>query len=269
MRFAVLASGSRANATLVEEGQLRFLVDCGLSMRETQRRLLERGVTPESLSAIFLTHEHSDHIRSAESFSRKFKIPIYANEATASFLSQAYGFELFQSGQPFLFHEILVSPIPVSHDAHEPVGFTFASEESKLGLFTDLGQVTPRVKEAVKDVHALVIESNHDSELLASCGYPWPVKERIASRYGHLSNAEASELLFSLSEESLRCVVLAHLSERSNRPEIALALAGSRKRNWRLSCGSVTESSPWFVVGEEREEAQQARMARKSGRLSY
>ena len=218
MFFSVLASGSNANSTYVDGGSTRVLVDCGLSARQTCKRLLYRGIAPESLDAIVVTHEHSDHIRGISVLSRKYKIPVYANCAAAECLENVYAVEQFSTSEPFAIGGISFTPFSVVHDARDPVGFVLESAGFKLGHATDMGKVTPLVRHVLEGCNALVLESNHDRDLLYQCGYPWPLKQRIDSSHGHLSNEAAAALLQEMMHPELFHVVLAHLSCKELRP---------------------------------------------------
>ncbi len=222
MRFAVLASGSRANCTFVDTGHVRFLVDCGLSGKETAKRLDALGVDIETIDALIVTHEHRDHLHGIPILSRRLKVPVYANEQTAESLEKLFGLELFETGESFDLLGVEVEPFRIVHDARDPVAFTFCYNGVKLGHLTDIGRSTTLVRQALEGCHALVLESNHDEELLQICDYPWELKQRIASSHGHLSNSAAVELLNDVWHSDLSHVVLAHLSENSNTEEHAM-----------------------------------------------
>lgn len=245
MRFSVLSSGSKANCTLVESGTTRILIDCGLSARETVRRLCVLGVDPSTISAIIVTHEHRDHIYGIPVMSRRHNLPVYANRSTARFLRHLHALEIFKTGHTFSIGEMEISPFSIVHDASDPVGFCIQARGIKFAQATDLGKVTPLVREALRDSHALVLESNHDPEMLRCCHYPWELKQRIASSHGHLSNGTASEFLAELMHSDLRHIVLGHLSENSNTPELALAAAREQVPCERtLLCASVQRETP-------------------------
>lgn len=223
MRFSVLASGSRANCTFVEGGRTRILIDAGLSARETERRLRPFGISLRSIHAIIVTHEHLDHIKGVVQISRTHEIPVFANKGTAKFLRGVHALEMFRTGAVFPIGDIIVHPFELMHDAADPVGFLIESGGASLAHVTDLGTPTEAVSNALASANAAVLESNHDVELLQACHYPWPLKNRIASSHGHLSN-EASAALFSQAlHMNFRHLVLGHISENSNTPETALA----------------------------------------------
>ena len=230
MRFSVLSSGSKANCTFVECGSTRILIDCGLSGLQTEKRLLALGIDPKSLSAIVITHEHSDHIYGAHTMSRRYKIPVFANHETAKFMKKGYAQEEFVTGETFEIGKLALSPFSIAHDAADPVGFVIRGEGLKFGQATDLGKVTPLVRDALTQCHAIVLESNHDPEMLQECDYPWELKQRIASTHGHLSNHEAGTLISEVLHSDLLHVVLGHLSENSNRPDVARSTPNANRR---------------------------------------
>lgn len=225
MRFSVLSSGSKANSVFVEAGGARFLVDCGLSGKQATERLAEIGVCPSTLSAIIVTHEHSDHINGVGTLSRRYNLPVYANRATMESISKPRAKEVFKTGEDFYIRDTRIEPFSVVHDAADPVGFAMYAGGLKLVICTDLGRVTTLVREHLKDANAVVLESNHDLEMLQSCDYTWELKQRIASTHGHLSNESAGELIEEIMHPELFHIVLGHLSENSNTPTLALDTA--------------------------------------------
>jgi phosphoribosyl 1,2-cyclic phosphodiesterase len=240
----VLASGSRGNCTLVSSSTTRLLVDAGISCREVLRRLHVCGEEWPGLDAILVTHEHSDHVAGIRVLARKLKIPIYITDATY----QAYQRsardsqgqrvnierrEHFDSGQGIQIGNISVMPFTIPHDAIDPVGFTFRAEGIKVGICTDLGYMPVSVRDHLRGCHVLMIESNHDLELLRGGPYPWSVKQRVMSRVGHLSNDALADFLTTDYDGGAEFLILAHLSEQNNHPEIARmtaerALGGQR-----------------------------------------
>ncbi len=220
-----LASGSKGNSLFVSCNNTSILIDAGLSGIEIERRLNTINIDPESLSAIIITHEHSDHIKGAGILSRRFHIPVYITQKTwqaCSNLGKIENLCFFECGTPFEMDQILVSPFSISHDAEDPVGLTLEYKNHKLGIATDLGIVTNLVKEYLKNSNILYLESNHDPEMLINGSYPWHLKQRIKGRTGHLSNMDAGTLVSELKTDHLEHVILAHLSEENNCPEKAV-----------------------------------------------
>ena len=241
---SVLASGSRGNSTIVQSSATRILVDAGISCRETFKRMKAAGDDPCSLSAILITHEHSDHVCGLLVLARKLKIPVFMTAAThhawSKPLRDATGerpelakLEFFSSGRSFQIGDIGVTPFTIPHDAADPVGFTFRVEGVKIGVATDLGCILENVKDSLRGCDLLVIESNHDREMLKTGPYPWSVKQRVMSPDGHLSNEKLAQFFATDYDGSASYIVLAHLSEQNNHPELARsaaerALAGRR-----------------------------------------
>lgn len=267
MRFSVLASGSKANCTFVEAAGTRLLIDCGLSARETNRRLMSLGIDPHTVCGILITHEHSDHIRGVPTLSRSLNIPVFITEATADALGWQERVEHFRPGSRFSVGKLEIDPFNVVHDAVDPVGFVVRGEGLKFAQATDLGRTTPVVQQALQGAHAVVLESNHDQDLLRSCGYPWVLKQRIRSSHGHLSNDSCATFLNQIFHSELLHVVLAHLSENSNTPELALAsvsryLPAERRSAGQLRtllCGSVQAATPLLMIDEKLSVADNAR----------
>jgi phosphoribosyl 1,2-cyclic phosphodiesterase len=227
MRFASLGSGSDGNALVVEAGHSRILLDCGFSAAETVRRLARLGLEPATINAVLVTHEHDDHVGGADRFARRFGIPVYLSYGTR--VAAAGGGDAFASATiidshtPFAVGDLEIFPYPVPHDAREPTQFVFGDGTRRLGVLTDAGSSTPHIEEMLSGLDALVIECNHDRELLLGGNYPERLKQRIAGRYGHLDNGQAADIVANIEKKSLQHVVAAHLSQRNNRPELACA----------------------------------------------
>jgi len=223
----VLASGSKGNAVFISNGETSLLLDAGLSGIEIERRLSEISVKPEDLSAILISHEHTDHIRGAGILSRRYDLPVYISRPTyraaASTLGKIKAFQYFECGTGFSVDSIMVRPFSISHDAEDPAGFTFQYNNAKVGVATDLGIATGMVKNHLQECGILVLEANHDPDMLMSGSYPWSVKQRVKGRSGHLSNYDSRDLLAELDDTHLAHVVLAHLSCENNTPEKAMA----------------------------------------------
>jgi phosphoribosyl 1,2-cyclic phosphodiesterase len=222
VKICSLASGSKGNCLYVETGDTRVLIDVGMSLRETLLRMEARGIEADGVHAVLVTHEHIDHIRSAGSFARKFKIPVLASHhvhcKSQQYFKKTQVIE-FQSGSAFTFRGTCIDPFPITHDACDPVGFVLESAEGRFGSATDLGIVTRLVVEKLHGCRGLNLESNHDLDMLMNGPYPWELKQRIKSRHGHLSNAETLNLLHELAHDRLEALVMAHLSEVNNHPD--------------------------------------------------
>jgi phosphoribosyl 1,2-cyclic phosphodiesterase len=233
MRVTVLGSGSAGNATLVEAGDCRILVDAGFSGRDLERRMRAVGVDPASLSAIVITHDHGDHTRGMGVLARRFGTPLYltarTQSACATLLTGRESVSAYSSATPFAVGPLEVRPFLTVHDAADPVAVTVVDTRSgaKLGIATDLGRPTAAVRAELQGCHMLVLEANHDDVRLWAGPYPWSVKQRIASSHGHLSNRAAAELACELYHAGLGHVVLAHLSEHCNDARLAADVVGA------------------------------------------
>ncbi|WKZ56662.1 MAG: MBL fold metallo-hydrolase [Bdellovibrionota bacterium] len=252
MQISVLSSGSRANATVIESKDRRVLIDCGLSARELERRLAFHRINPQSIEGILVTHEHSDHVRGLSVFSRRWGIPVFANELTQGELEEVYAIETIKTSGTFELGPFSISSFPVVHDALDPVAFVVRAEGMKFAQCTDLGRVTPEVLKALRGCHVVVLESNHDQEMLRTCDYPWPLKQRISSTHGHLSNDAAGALLAEIRHSELQRVFLGHLSENSNTPECALSTVLGyldHVPSFIVECVGVESPTPLLAVG--------------------
>ena len=254
MRLAVLGSGSKGNASVLEAPGCRLLIDAGLSARQLCQRLASLGIDPHSLDGILLSHEHSDHTRGLEVFLRKHRVPVFATALTREVLSDRVGpqaeWRIFQRGQDFEVAAITVQAFAVPHDAVDPVGFVCRSSEgTRFGVATDLGHVTSLVRETLRGVHGLFLEANYDQHLLeVDTKRPWSIKQRIASRHGHLSNTQACELIGALQDDGLETVVLGHLSSDCNTPEVATqALRESPAAGCRLTISTQDTPTGWVA----------------------
>jgi phosphoribosyl 1,2-cyclic phosphodiesterase len=240
MRITVLASGSKGNSAVVASSRTRILVDAGLSCREILNRMQRAGEDPALLNAIVITHEHADHVDGLAVLARKLKAPVYITGPTHSAWlrmvkhdarragKQAHDLErrqFFEAGRSFQIGDLAIMPFTIPHDAADPVGFTFKGEGIKVGLLTDLGYMTASVKEHIRGCDILMIESNHDLEMLRVGPYPWSVKQRILSRVGHLSNEALANFFSNDYDGRAAFLILAHLSEENNHPERARVMA--------------------------------------------
>jgi phosphoribosyl 1,2-cyclic phosphodiesterase len=257
LRFRSLGSGSTGNAALVEATSggrtSRLLIDCGFGLKQLDLRLAKAGLAAGDIDAIFVTHEHGDHIGCAHSLSRRNRIPVWMSEGTW-LATGGRDFEgrlnLARDDSEFAVGDIAVQPFTVPHDAREPLQLRCSDGARTLGVLTDLGHATAHVLSRLSGVHALLLEFNHDSELLANSAYPAFLKLRVGGRHGHLSNTAAADIARAVRHEGLRHVVAAHLSEQNNRPEIvrrlmADALGGHEAE---MLTASASEGSPWLDV---------------------
>ena len=223
MRFASLGSGSRGNATLVQSGGTLLMVDCGFSISETETRLARLGVEPTSIAALLVTHEHSDHASGVGRFASRHGLPMHCTAGTRA-ACMKLGFESaepFDGGRRFVIGDIEVTPVTVPHDAREPVQFLFDSGQYRFGLLTDVGSVTPHMRRMFSGCSGLLLECNHDREMLLDGPYPSSLKARVGGPLGHLSNDQAADLLRSLDKRWLQHLAAAHLSDKNNTPDLA------------------------------------------------
>jgi len=232
LKLCMLASGSKGNAIYVSNGETSILLDAGLSGIEIERRMASRNISFSEISAVIVSHEHSDHIRGVGVLARKHDLPVYISEKTKRAASEQIGridsFSLFSCGSEFSIDSLRIRPFSTSHDADDPAGFIIQCENQKIGIATDLGIATAMVKDHLKGCACIVLEANHDLKMLEDGPYPWPLKQRIRSRIGHLSNESSKELLMEVLHDELRHVVLAHLSEINNTPDKALCAVTGR-----------------------------------------
>jgi len=222
MKICTLSSGSSGNCLLVETQYSKILVDAGISYRKIKNYLQSIDIDIDQIDAVIVSHEHSDHTLAIP----YFKKPVYVSSSISSLWEDAVlMLEVFDSGTPFVINDIKVTPFPVPHDAVDPVGFTLEAEGGKIGILTDIGVSTRLVSERLKGLNLIVMEFNHDENMLLNSSYPWHLKQRIKSRLGHLSNIQASNLLKTIIHENLDTVVLAHLSKVNNDPNTAYEYA--------------------------------------------
>ena len=244
VKFTILGSGSSGNCAYVETAEARILVDAGFSPLQIRKRLATIGRTPENLSAILITHEHSDHISGLLGTADKFQIPVYCNRGTQDgaiwafknkwaskkklplenhdSLKSKIDWRLFQAGDRFELNDLLIETFSIPHDAQDPVGYILRTAAGNIGFATDLGHVTKLVLERIRAANVLVLESNHDVKMLQDCPRrSWALKQRILGRHGHLSNATAAETAAQIMSAGLKHLYLAHLSRECNKPELA------------------------------------------------
>ena len=243
MRFCSLGSGSKGNALLVHVEQTVVMVDNGFSARETERRLAEVGISAEDISAILVTHEHSDHVNGVGALARKYQLAVHTTQGTLSSgrLGQLPEINIINSHTPFSIGDLEINPFPVPHDASEPCQFVVSDGNRRLGILTDTGSSTLHIEEQLSGVDALVLECNHDLEMLEYGDYPYNVKMRVAGDYGHLNNLQAGSLLANIDTSSLQHIIAAHISEKHNTAELA-----QKSLSEALHC-----QSDWISVADQ------------------
>ena len=246
VRLTILGSGSAGNCAYLETGETRILIDAGFSGRQIRQRLATIGRTPESLSGILLTHEHTDHIQGLVGLGAKLQIPVYCNRLTKDAVEQQLNLRLncrlFGTGASFEIGDLSVETFAVPHDAQDPVGFLLRTAAAEIGFLTDLGHATKLVVERVRCANVLILETNHDLKLLQDdLKRPWSVKQRIMSRHGHLSNDAAADVVEEIVTANLRHLYLGHLSRDCNRPELAHQVVHNRLQ--RIGAGHTQVNS--------------------------
>lgn len=237
MRFASLGSGSEGNGLVLQCGATLVLIDCGFGLADTISRLGRLGIAAEDLDAVLVTHEHDDHIGGVSKIARKFDIPVYMSYGTLMAMGEGRAsiprVSIIDSHTPFVIGDVEVFPYPVPHDSREPTQFVIGDGTRRFGMLTDVGVSTPHIEEMLSGLDALVLECNHDEEMLMNGPYPASLKQRISGRYGHLANHASAALLASLDTSRLKHCVAAHLSKQNNTEALArAALAGA------LSCAA-------------------------------
>lgn len=229
VKICPLASGSKGNSLLLQTNKANILIDVGLSCKEIEIRLSKLAIEPVQIDAILITHEHMDHIKGLKRLSEVYQIPVFCNAETAKGIfdqtGQCEGFKIFTTEELFEYKDMQIYPFSIQHDTLDPVAFRIHVNNLKLGFCTDLGIVTPIVKEQLKNLDFLLLESNHEPSMVMACSRPPIYKERVLSRQGHLSNDQCIKALDECKNSSLKQVFLAHLSEECNNPELALKKA--------------------------------------------
>jgi phosphoribosyl 1,2-cyclic phosphodiesterase len=249
VNFTILGSGSSGNCAYLETDHSRILIDAGLSGKQIDERLKTVGRSLHDISAVFITHEHSDHVCGLPVLTKRYNIPVYVNRLTAEFLRPQLptfnGWNLFETGQTVQFGDLAIETFSVPHDAYDPVGFMFHHEEGSIGFLTDLGYATKLIIERVRKARALVLEANHDLQMLhADTRRPWSVKQRILSRHGHLSNDAAAEVAVEITTENLRDLYLGHLSSDCNEPELACNVVRKKLSERGLNHVNLHQTAP-------------------------
>jgi phosphoribosyl 1,2-cyclic phosphodiesterase len=231
VQFASIGSGSKGNGTLIRDQQTLLLMDCGFTLKETEKRLQRLGVDPSELSAILVTHEHTDHAKGIGPLSRRYQVPVYATHGTqqASRFGELKQFQPICMQTPFAVGSIRIQPVAVPHDAREACQFVFENDSgARLGVLTDCGSLTVHMHQHYQGCHALLLECNHDPDMLAQGPYPPSLKQRVGGAFGHLSNQQAAQFLTNVMCDQLQHLYITHISEKNNRSELAIdALAST------------------------------------------
>jgi phosphoribosyl 1,2-cyclic phosphodiesterase len=254
-RFAFLGSGSEGNALVVQVGKTCVLMDCGFNLTESISRLARLGLKPESLSGIVVTHEHGDHIAGVARMAKHYALPVWLTHGTLRAQFKSLGklpdVTEINPHSSFSIGELQVQPYPVPHDAAEPVQYVFGDGPKRLGVLTDVGSSTPHIEQTLNGCSALVLECNHDAQLLAEGDYPVSLKQRVGGRFGHLNNRAAADLLSKLDNSKLQHIVAAHLSRKNNTPALAIkALSGALRceDSW-IGVATQDEGFDWREIG--------------------
>lgn len=253
-RFASLGSGSEGNALVVQVGKTCVLMDCGFNLTESISRLARLGLKPESLSGIVVTHEHGDHIAGVARIAKHYALPVWLTHGTLRAQFKSLGklpdVTEINPHNSFSIGELQVQPYPVPHDAAEPVQYVFGDGAKRLGVLTDVGSSTPHIEQALNGCSALVLECNHDTQLLVDGDYPFSLKQRVGGRFGHLNNNAAAALLSKLDTSQLQHIVAAHLSRKNNTPELAVKALSSAlqcEAGW-IGVASQNEGFGWREI---------------------
>lgn len=231
MQFSSLGSGSKGNGTLVRYRDCTLLVDCGFSLKETEKRLASLSVSPADIDGVIVTHEHSDHIHGVGPFARRYQSPVYMTQGTyrGFDVGNIPNLQLIKHYASFTVKDIAIHPVAVPHDAQEPAQYVFEAGDKRLGLLTDLGSITPHIESRYSACDALILEANHDPLMLASGPYPPSLKNRVGGAWGHLSNQQAAALLERVICSRLQHLIVAHISEKNNSIELARQSLGHIK----------------------------------------
>ncbi|MFC1853879.1 MBL fold metallo-hydrolase [candidate division CSSED10-310 bacterium] len=257
MKICILASGSSGNSTVITTDRTSILIDAGISAVKILSRLQQLELDLTTLSAMVITHEHIDHIRGAGPLTRKINVPLYCNRATWDRAKHIIGkvkqVHFIEPAKPFTIGDFNLKSFSVPHDANDPIGLTIEHNSKKIGFATDLGYPTQLIKERLKECHALIIEFNYNRDLLLAGPYTWPMKQRIMGRKGHLSNEDACGLLEDIISEKLNHIILAHISENNNVPDLALMCVQELchrigHNNIRFTIGNPDRQSEWIPI---------------------
>ena len=243
MRFCSIGSGSKGNGTLIQQGDTCVLIDDGFTLKDFEFRLAQKGLTPLQVSAILVTHEHGDHIKGVGPLARKYRIPVYTSHGTAQHegLGKIPSLKVFDSHQSFDIGELNITPVVVPHDAREPTQYVVSANNQKMGILTDLGSLTPHIINQYQNCHALLVETNHDVQMLRNGPYPARLKKRVEGHLGHLNNEQAAQFLESVDTSDLQFVVATHISGQNNRVDYAV----------NSICKGLGCESDWVIVANQ------------------
>jgi phosphoribosyl 1,2-cyclic phosphodiesterase len=253
VKFASLGSGSKGNATIIDTEHGCLMIDCGFSIKETARRLERVGKSPQDISAILVTHEHSDHWKGVLPFASKFSIDVYATagcyRAVNVSPSTSKLLKVICSHSEFMINNVHVLPIPVPHDANEPVQYIFSYDQYRLGILTDVGNITPYIVEQYNNCSGLLVEANHDIELLQAGSYPKFLKDRVAGQWGHLNNHQTASLLSAIDQQSIQKLVIGHISESNNNSaRVKQAIEDVFPRSEKIIYANQNEGFDWVYL---------------------
>jgi phosphoribosyl 1,2-cyclic phosphodiesterase len=253
VKFASLGSGSKGNATIIDTEHGCLMIDCGFSIKETARRLERVGKSPQDISAILVTHEHSDHWKGVLPFASKFSIDVYATagcyRAVNVSPSTSKLLKVICSHSEFMINNVHVLPIPVPHDANEPVQYIFSYDQYRLGILTDVGNITPYIVEQYNNCSGLLVEANHDIELLQAGAYPKFLKDRVAGQWGHLNNHQTASLLSAIDQQSIQKLVIGHISESNNNSaRVKQAIEDAFPRSEKIIYANQNEGFDWVYL---------------------
>jgi phosphoribosyl 1,2-cyclic phosphodiesterase len=253
VKFASLGSGSKGNATIIDTEHGCLMIDCGFSIKETARRLERVGKSPQDISAILVTHEHSDHWKGVLPFASKFSIDVYATagcyRAVNVSPSTSKLLKVICSHSEFMINNVHVLPIPVPHDANEPVQYIFSYDQYRLGILTDVGNITPYIVEQYNNCSGLLVEANHDIELLQAGAYPKFLKDRVAGQWGHLNNHQTASLLSAIDQQSIQKLVIGHISESNNNSaRVKQAIEDVFPRSEKIIYANQNEGFDWMYL---------------------
>ena len=250
LRFCALASGSRGNALLVEHEDTLIMIDCGLPLKRLAERLAHVDRSPDDIDALLVTHEHGDHSRGIGPLTRRHDVPVWATAGTAHAVDSIEAYQKLRPSRELVIGSMRLQSYPVPHDAREPCQFVFEASGRRLGLLTDSGHTTPAIHAALESCDALAVEFNHDRGMLESGSYPEAVKARVGSRYGHLNNEQAADLIGSVARPNLQWVAALHLSEQNNCPDkVRAAAAGALDHSSvELRLAAQDEPTGWIEI---------------------